>query len=250
MTRDNSSTRKEVHDENQTEDEVVYLGTYGKFHPNRPGIGKSMTRLEEFAPYLTSTPSESESKIDTVLRPHSPLQEDHYQPLSPYEQPQGDTDSSSDEDDQPPLSPECSSPSPGENHRSYCCVERCNLAKRFRHICDRNRIPIKLMQQELSRVNQRLTEEQNFNSNLFMLDLNITIGLQTLKSLLDFRRTTASIIQDLCIKLKQFKIQEAFFVYFPTERNLSVDCISQDKWVLTTITSASTFTVHYFIQQK
>jgi hypothetical protein len=58
MTRDNSSTRKEVHDENETEDAVVYLEIYGKFHSNRPGIGKSMIRLEELnAPDLTSTPS-------------------------------------------------------------------------------------------------------------------------------------------------------------------------------------------------
>jgi hypothetical protein len=88
------------------------------------------------------------------------------------------------------------------------------------------------MQQELSRVYQRLTEEQNFNSNLFMLALNISDRVANLGQLIGLPPNH----HVLCIKLKQFKNQEAFFVYFPTEWNLSVDCISQGKWVLTTIT--------------
>jgi hypothetical protein len=49
------------------------------------------------------------------------------------------SESSDDDEEQEPLSPQCSSPTPGENHRSYCCVFQ-------------NKIEIQFLQREIARV--------------------------------------------------------------------------------------------------
>jgi hypothetical protein len=170
----------------ESEDEVEYLGAWtGTFRVNNPGVGKSMIRLQA-AMESEETGSETayESDNDTVPRPSSPCQEDHFQPLSPFDPPPAETESSDEEDEQEPLSPQCSSPTPGQNHRAYCCVERCALAKRFIRKCKKNKVKNSILQREIGRVRERLLEEQNFNSNLFMLALNISDRLANLGQLM------------------------------------------------------------------